>query len=281
MLPPKKGRELVGIDAVALPVGTTAPEAEAAAMFIAGIRALQLALRHPTHICPFWINFHLDCTSAGYTAAGHRWAKTNEKYQSLTRAIIFAIEELHGQGAVEWRHVFGHSGDPLNEAADAASSAAACDWTHSSTLQDWMTLVGQGDEHTKEALHWLWLLCANVSGPLAGPRLGEISQCWWLTAPLREEGLTGQGHSFPRNKATAVHSSQNCFSQCPQAPPSTSGVNVEQARVLEWKSCYVRRRRQIRCSLACCICSLVDAAKETFITGSWKWQLSTFLVWRC
>ena len=113
------GTELAGIDAVLLDEGTTAPEAEAAALLIASVRGLQLALRHPKQECPFWIKFHFDCTSAGFTSAGQWQARAHEGYQCLTRAIIYAIEEMHGSNAVEWEHVYGHSGDPRNEAAEA------------------------------------------------------------------------------------------------------------------------------------------------------------------
>lgn len=191
------GSKLVGI----LDDGITAPEA-AAALLIACVRGLQLALRHPTHVCPFWIKFHFDCNSAGYTSAGHWQAKTHGYYQSMTRAIVYAIEELHGSNAVEWQHVYGHSGDPLNEAADAASWAAACGWTHSSSLRQWLSFLGDGDEATQEAVHWLWLLLANESRPLYGPRLDVRNQCWWFTVAKCGEDFTGQGHSFAKHSAS-------------------------------------------------------------------------------
>lgn len=150
------------------------------------------------NICPFWLRFHFDCTSAGYTAAGQWQAKTHHQYQALTRAIIYAIEEMHGGEAVEWVHVRGHSGDPLNEAADAASWAAACGWTRSSTIQHWMQLLGGGNGDVQEAVHWLWLLLASKSRPLAGPRLDERNKCWWLTVPRCDAGLHGRQHSLPK-----------------------------------------------------------------------------------
>lgn len=40
-----------------------ASEAEAAGLLVASVRGLQLALRHPTHVCPFCIKFHFDCAT--------------------------------------------------------------------------------------------------------------------------------------------------------------------------------------------------------------------------
>ena len=205
------GLELAGIDAVELEHGTTAPEAEAAAILIASLRGLQFALRHPKQVCPFWIKFHFDCTSAGYAAAGQWQAKAHERFQSITRAVIFAIEEIHGCNAIEWEHVYGHSGDPLNEAADAASWAAACGWTQSSSLRQWLDFLGEGDQNLQEAVHWLWLLYASETRPLDGPRLDNHGKCWWFTATQRDTGFTGQHHSLPRCQSKST----DCSSQTP------------------------------------------------------------------
>ena len=129
-----------------------APHAEAAAILTAVLWTAQmcettLLLRGST-IC-----FHFDCMFAGMNAQGQWRANAHETIQHLSRALVHWLETRY-RVCPQWCHVKAHSGQPWNEAADAAAWAAVSQWipqTDFCSIQQQLLTDEPG-------VAWMWML---------------------------------------------------------------------------------------------------------------------------
>ena len=102
------------------------PHAEAVAILTAVLWTAQMCELNP-HLQGSTFCFHFDCLFAGMNAHGQWRTNAHESIQHLSRAIVHWLEtryRIHAQ----WHHVKAHSGQPWNEAADAAAWAAVSQW---------------------------------------------------------------------------------------------------------------------------------------------------------
>lgn len=129
-----------------------APQAEAAALFVAALWALQMHHDLPAH--PAWdIFFHYDCMFAGEAAQGHWQMKVHIAFQNATRALVHWLDGLP-TSQVHWQHVRAHAGHPWNEAADAVAWAAVSAWIETVDFALIKSLLSPG----LQAFDWIWIL---------------------------------------------------------------------------------------------------------------------------
>ncbi len=103
------------------------------------------------HYPDFYV--HYDSTSAGHKAIG-QWGGSKEP--TLTRNLrdLCRLLEYRYGVRVQGLHVYGHSGDPGNEAANTIARYATST-TSTGAVSAWATYFSDFDD---PALHWLWAL---------------------------------------------------------------------------------------------------------------------------
>ena len=149
----------------------TSARAEAGAILLATLWALQLARDHPHHLASFDISFTFDSLFAGRVASGEWKPKAHYDILRPARALVIWLCTIPGC-KVDWHHVPSHSGHPYNEAADAACWAALCSWLPTIELEPVLQMLSFDDAHP-HLVDWLWMLEAALHGHPGLPRLAQ------------------------------------------------------------------------------------------------------------
>ena len=109
----------------------------------------RLAFQQPS---PPKVSLLFDATSAGYKAAGYWKGSTYEHLTKTLRSLEFFLEARF-QIAIDFLHVYGHTGDPGNEAANTIAN-----FTNPDHRYDHSVWCKAFDNHVPEEIQWLWAL---------------------------------------------------------------------------------------------------------------------------
>ena len=163
----------------------TSARAEAGAILLATLWALQLARGHPYHLASLDFSFTFDSLFAGRVASGAWKPKAHVDILHPARALVLWLTTIPGCH-IDWHHVPSHSGHPYNEAADAACWAAICSWIPAIDIEPLLNIISFDGVHT-HLVDWLWMLEATLHGAPGLPRLSRFEFVADIQQPFAQE----------------------------------------------------------------------------------------------
>ena len=178
------GPRFGGFRTLVMGTSPSSARAEAGAILLAVLWALQLARIHPFHLASMDVSFTYDSFFAGKVASGAWKANAHRDILCPVRALVIWLCTIPNC-AVEWHHVPSHSGHPYNEAADAACWAALNGWTSSIDLEPLVNILSF-DGAQPHLVEWLWMLEAALHGAPGLPRLAHFEFVANIEQPFRQ-----------------------------------------------------------------------------------------------
>eukprot|EP00438_Fugacium_kawagutii_P030079 Skav224028 [mRNA] locus=scaffold3968:96931:102553:+ [translate_table: standard] len=154
------------------------------------------------------VTLHFDCLMAGRIADGSWIAHQPVDLYVLNRNLVFWIQQRH-HCVLQWQHVYGHSGDPMNEAADCVAWAALNQWIPAPSFEEVIKFVTL-DHTMSEDWHWIWLVEAACQMHPALPRLRGTNLVFDVSTPLEAALNTGPPELIPMCRPHRI-----------QAPPTS------------------------------------------------------------
>eukprot|EP00438_Fugacium_kawagutii_P025083 Skav202489 [mRNA] locus=scaffold1531:74727:80399:- [translate_table: standard] len=143
----------------------------------------------------FMVSVHFDCLMAGRLADGQWMAHQPVDLYVLNRNLVFWIQQRH-HCVIQWTHVHGHSGDPMNEAADCVAWAALHQWIPAPAFEEVLRYVTM-DFTMYDDWHWVWLIEAARHAHPALPRLRGHFLVFDVSSPLEAATRTSVPNLVP------------------------------------------------------------------------------------